>query len=72
MTPEEARERGSMRSERKTQAARSNGRLGGGVLKPLDEPCECPMTDGKHERTCRMWWRVYRSKKSGQSQHADE
>lgn len=65
MTPEEAAQRGSVKSERKAAASRENGKLGGLRPLPLDEPCACTLVDGKHDRTCRMWWRVYRARRKG-------
>ena len=51
---EYARELGSVRSERKAQAARENGRKGGRQIKPLETiACNCGAEESlEHRSTC--------------------
>lgn len=44
---------GRIKSDRKTQAARENGKKGGGVLKPLESiPCTCGGEGLNHKSRC--------------------
>jgi hypothetical protein len=50
---EYARELGSVRSERKAQAARENGKKGGRQIKPLETiACTCGGEGLEHRSTC--------------------
>ncbi len=62
---------GRIKSERKTQAARENGKKGGRPLKPLEDiPCNCGGAGLDHKSTCPRGRRIRARQRKGNSTDA--
>jgi hypothetical protein len=63
---EAARALGSIKTAKKAESSRENGKKGGGVIKPLERiPCSCGGEGLQHKSTCRRGVAIRNRRKKG-------